>query len=207
MGTVQVSFIIIIIIILLLLLLLSLLLLLLFRNNLLLLFDSTHAFCWASVCFRVCSLNVVTFRHRLMPQCLRRQTHFSWQTPEIVKNVEKDLRFDTSVFFLSFSVRHATTLSSFKSKLKTHLFSSAYWFLAFLLLFPSNPRLLCLCFCGVCVCGWGVCVCVCVCGSGMLICFVSALGSHEMGHHKLPIIIIIINTRGNLLRIIRDGEK
>ena len=27
---------------------------------------------------------------------------------------------------LSFSVRHATTLSSFKSKLKTHLFSSAY---------------------------------------------------------------------------------
>ena len=41
------------------------------------------------------------------------------------------------------------------------------------------------------------CVCVfvvgvCVCGSGMLICFVSALGSHEMGRHKLPIIIIII---------------
>ena len=27
---------------------------------------------------------------------------------------------------LSVSVRHATTLSSFKSKLKTHLFSSAY---------------------------------------------------------------------------------
>ena len=27
---------------------------------------------------------------------------------------------------LSFSVRHATSLSSFKSKLKTHLFSSAY---------------------------------------------------------------------------------
>ena len=38
-----------------------------------------------------------------------------------------------------------------------------------------------------CVC---VCVCVCVCGSGMLICFVSALGSHEMGRHKLPIIIM-----------------
>ena len=33
---------------------------------------------------------------------------------------------------------------------------------------------------------------VCVCGSGMLICFVSALGSHEMGRHDLPIIIIII---------------
>ena len=46
----------------------------------------------------------------------------------------------------------------------------------------------------VCVCGggWGVCGCVCVCGSRMLICFVSALGSHEMGRHKLPIIIIII---------------
>ena len=27
---------------------------------------------------------------------------------------------------LPFSVRHATSLSSFKSKLKTHLFSSAY---------------------------------------------------------------------------------
>ena len=40
----------------------------------------------------------------------------------------------------------------------------------------------------------GMCVpaCVCVCGSGMLICFVSAQGSHEMGRHKLPIIIIII---------------
>ena len=48
-----------------------------------------------------------------------------------------------------------------------------------------------------CVCVW-VCVCVCgcvgvfvgvyVCGCGMLICFVSALGSHEMGCHKLPII-------------------
>ena len=46
----------------------------------------------------------------------------------------------------------------------------------------------------VCVGGdvWGVCGCVCVCGSGMLICFISALGSHEMGHHKLPVNIIII---------------
>ena len=33
---------------------------------------------------------------------------------------------------------------------------------------------------------------VCVCGCGMLICFVNALGSHEMGCHKLPIIIIIM---------------
>ena len=33
---------------------------------------------------------------------------------------------------------------------------------------------------------------VCVCGSGMLICFVSALGSHEMGRHKLPILLLII---------------
>ena len=44
---------------------------------------------------------------------------------------------------------------------------------------------------GVGVDVWGVCGCVCVCESGMLICFVSALGSHEMGRHKLPIIIII----------------
>ena len=36
------------------------------------------------------------------------------------------------------------------------------------------------------MCGMFVCVCVCVCG--MLICFVSALDSGEMGRHKLPII-------------------
>ena len=40
--------------------------------------------------------------------------------------------------------------------------------------------------------GVGVCGCLWVCGCGMLICFVSALGSHEMGRHKLPIIIIIL---------------
>ena len=61
---------------------------------------------------------------------------------------------------LSFSVRHATSLSCFKSKLKIHIFSSPYWFLAFFLLFPSNPWLLCLCFCGVLV---GVFVGVCAC--------------------------------------------
>ena len=64
----------------------------------------------------------------------------------------------------------------------------------------------CVCVCGVvcvCVCVrerervgvwmgvWGICVCVCVGGGGMLICFVSALSSHEMERHKLPIIIII----------------
>ena len=43
----------------------------------------------------------------------------------------------------------------------------------------------------VCVWVWGVFVGVCVCGCGMLICFVSALGSHETGRHKLHIIIII----------------
>ena len=56
------------------------------------------------------------------------------------------------------------------------------------------------CMC-VCVCVYvcvhvfagvlGVCACVCMCVCSMLICFVSALGSHEMGRHKLPIIIII----------------
>ena len=93
---------------------------------------------------------------------------------------------------LSFSVRHAMSLSSFKSKLKTHLFSSAYWFLAFFLPFPSNPWLLCLRFlrCGCVWCLW-VCVRVWV-WHAYLICFVSVLGSHEMGRHKLPIIIIII---------------
>ena len=43
----------------------------------------------------------------------------------------------------------------------------------------------------VCVCVHvGVFVGVRVCGCGMLICFVSALGSHEMGRNKLPIIIM-----------------
>ena len=45
----------------------------------------------------------------------------------------------------------------------------------------------------MCVC---VCVCVCVvCVFLKLMClsvFVSALGSHEMGRHKLPFIFIII---------------
>ena len=57
----------------------------------------------------------------------------------------------------------------------------------------------CVCMCVyVCVCAcvyvdvWGVCGCACVCVCDMLICFLSALGSHEMGRHKLPIIIIII---------------
>ena len=50
--------------------------------------------------------------------------------------------------------------------------------------------LVCVC---VCACGcMGVFVGVFVCGCGMLICFVTALGSHEMGRHKLPIIIIIV---------------
>ena len=46
----------------------------------------------------------------------------------------------------------------------------------------------CVCVC-VCVCV-GVCVCVCVCVA-CLSAFIIALVSHEMGRHKLPIIIII----------------
>ena len=50
---------------------------------------------------------------------------------------------------------------------------------------------------GVGVCAW-VCMCVCACVPvACLSAFVSALGSHEMGCHKLPIIIIItISTIG-----------
>ena len=47
----------------------------------------------------------------------------------------------------------------------------------------------------VCVCG-GVFMGVWVCGCGMLICFVSALGSHEMGCHKLPVIIMLLLWQG-----------
>ena len=56
----------------------------------------------------------------------------------------------------------------------------------------------------VCVCVHvGVFVGVRVCGCGMLICFVSALGSHEMGRHKLPIIIIIIMNSSNPNKLIK----
>ena len=41
---------------------------------------------------------------------------------------------------------------------------------------------------------------MCVCGSGILISFVSALGAHEMGRHKLPIFIII-------RRQVRQGKR
>ena len=66
-------------------------------------------------------------------------------------------------------------------------------------LLPTDFSLACFCFhqtydyyaCVFAGWVWGVCVCVCVCMCGMLICFISALGSHEMGRHKLPIIIII----------------
>ena len=51
-----------------------------------------------------------------------------------------------------------------------------------------------------CVWVWVGGVFVGVCGSGMLICFVSALGSHEKGRHKLPIIIIIIIFIVNIMK-------
>ena len=102
---------------------------------------------------------------------------------------------------LPFFVRHATSLSSFKSKLKIHLFSSAYYhFLSSVSIKPMTTmfvflqvwvwvlRRLC-----VCVGGWvggNVCILKWMCLSA----FVSALGSHEVGHHKIPFIIIIILT-------------
>ena len=58
--------------------------------------------------------------------------------------------------------------------------------------FTTYFSVMCMCVCvcvSVCVCVWvggwvGVFVGVCVCGCGMLICFVSALGSHEMECNK-----------------------
>ena len=86
---------------------------------------------------------------------------------------------------LPFSVMYATSVSSFKSKLKTQLLSSAYWFVVFFPLLCSKPitsmhvfvwlcvcMLLVLCVCvhtcihvgaslyAVCLC---VCACMCVC--------------------------------------------
>ena len=106
-----------------------------------------------------------------------------WQSR---KSAENDGPITLSKYF-----GQAMSLSSFKSKLKTHLFSSAYWFITFFLLFPSNPWLLCMCFCGGCVYHYCMCVCMYV-GVFMYVCvaclsaFSSTLGSHEMRCHKLP---------------------
>ena len=53
----------------------------------------------------------------------------------------------------------------------------------------------------VCVCGWGVCGCVGVCGSGMLICFVSALSSHEMGrlNYLLLLLLLLLSLESRVL--------
>ena len=50
--------------------------------------------------------------------------------------------------------------SSFKSKMKTHLFSFAYWFVVFFLLILPTHHQPSACICSLCVC---VCVCVRVC--------------------------------------------
>ena len=80
----------------------------------------------------------------------------------------------SGTLFPSLSVRHLSSLSFFKSKLETHLFSSACWSVVFfpLILSPITGN----------ACIWSVCACVmkwvypCV--------FVSALGSYEMRRHK-----------------------
>ena len=59
-------------------------------------------------------------------------------------------------------------------------------------------KYVCMCVCArMCVCA---CVCMCVACVRYEMCFsasVRALGSHEMGHHKLPIIIIILIDQQN----------
>ena len=77
------------------------------------------------------------------------------------------------------SVRHSSSLSSFKSKLKTHLFSSAYWSVVFFPLY--QPMTGNTCICSVCVC---VCVCVWWNEHNYTYVFVRAPGSYEMGRHK-----------------------
>ena len=59
--------------------------------------------------------------------------------------------------FLLYSLRHSSSIASFKSALNTHLFSSGLWM-------PC----LCACVCAV-VCHW-LCVCVCVqlCATGFV---------------------------------------
>ena len=98
-----------------------------------------------------------------------------------------------------FSVRHATPLSSFKSKLKTpvlfcllicHFLSSAS-------IKPMTTMLLvlwcvCVCVC-VCVCACAcVCVCMCVCVWmwGCLCMCMCVRVCVCVGCHKLPIVII-----------------
>ena len=63
-----------------------------------------------------------------------------------------------TLFLSSLIYQACTSLSSFKSKLKTHLFSSAYWFV-FFLLFSTKSITTSMCVCSVCVYA-GVCHCV-----------------------------------------------
>ena len=66
---------------------------------------------------------------------------------------------------LPLSVKHSSSLSSFKSNLKTHHFSSAYWSVVFfLLIYSTNPLpVIVVCVC-VCVRAWvHACVRSCMC--------------------------------------------
>ena len=125
----------------------------------------------ALACFHIISGTAPSYLSELLhlysPSCSLRSASDTriFSVPRVCRTFgERSFQYIGPVIWnsLPFSVRHATSFSTFKSKLKTHLFSSAYWFLAFFLLFPSNPWLLCLCFCGMCVCGWVECLWVCV---------------------------------------------
>ena len=87
---------------------------------------------------------------------------------------------DLSFSFFSVSIKPMTTMLVFSRCVCVHV------------------ECLCMCVCArMCVCA---CVCICVACVRYEMCFsasVRALGSHEMGHHKLPIIIIILIDQQN----------
>ena len=115
---------------------------------------------WLPICSRIqynIALTCFNVISGTVPPCLSELLHLYspsrslrsasdtriFRVPRVCRRTlgERSLQYIGPVIWnsLSFSVRHAMSLSFFKSKLKTHLFSSAYWFITFFLLFLLNP--------------------------------------------------------------------
>ena len=77
----------------------------------------------------------VFFKPIYVPWALNMDDSRIFHVPKVCRRIlgERSFQYNRPVIWnsLPFSVRHAMSLSSFKSKLKTHLFSSAYWFIIY----------------------------------------------------------------------------
>ena len=153
----------------------------------------------ALTCFHVVSgtvpLNLSELLHLYSPFCSPCSASDTkiFSVPEVCRRTlgERSFHCIGPVIWnsLPFSDRHTISLFSFKSKQKTHLFSSAYLFVMFFFVSikPITSMFVflqcvyvCVCVvlcvhvhaCGVCYCMEFVCMCfVCVCVMHMCVCF------------------------------------